>query len=232
MAKRRERRFGAARFHWGLKHAAHKITPARGFVPAPAHRRGGGGPAGRLRGRPPRPGERGRALGVPTAPPIRCRRGGPGGTRPRGRRGDGLSEVEVGIGRGDRALLASRDEEDVRRPCGHGLLDGPVDRRAVHDRQRLLRLLLREGEETRAQAGGGDDDFPGDAGPEGLGTFETIWGSGAGRSRGDAFGQVLEAPRLPMGIRRAEANGAAGVAEVGPDRAGASFRPSKSVPER
>src|SRR3989449_10464123 len=61
----------------------------------------------------------------------------------------------------DRAFLATRDDEQVRRRGGNGFFHVPRDCGLVHDWQHRSRLLLREREETAAQACRGDDRFHG-----------------------------------------------------------------------
>jgi len=56
---------------------------------------------------------------------------------------------------------ASPGDGQVRNARGDRLLDDPVDLRTVDDGQHLLGLLLRQGQEPRAQTGGGDDGFHG-----------------------------------------------------------------------
>src|SRR5207245_4972513 len=60
----------------------------------------------------------------------------------------------------DRALAASRDEDDLREPGVDRLLHHVLDRRDVDDRQHLLRNGLGGGQEARAEPRGRDDRLP------------------------------------------------------------------------
>ena len=77
----------------------------------------------------------------------------------------GVALVEqLGLELGDRVemvrqrvLVATDDHQDVADAGGDRLLDDILDRGLVDDREHLLRCRLGRGEETRSQAGGGDD---------------------------------------------------------------------------
>ena len=56
-----------------------------------------------------------------------------------------------------RPLPPAIGDRQVRNTRGDRLLDDPVDRRTIDDGQHPLGLLLREAEEARTGAGGGDD---------------------------------------------------------------------------
>ena len=57
----------------------------------------------------------------------------------------------------DGALAPPGDDEDVGEARGDRLFDDVLDRRLVDDRQHLLGLALRRGQEARAHARGRDD---------------------------------------------------------------------------
>ena len=57
----------------------------------------------------------------------------------------------------DGALVAAGDEDDLREPGGHRLLDHVLDRGLVHQGQHFLRLRLGGGQEPRAESGRGED---------------------------------------------------------------------------
>jgi hypothetical protein len=65
-------------------------------------------------------------------------------------------EVEVIL---DRALLAAGDDDDLLDAGRDRLLDGVLDDRLVDQRQHLLRLRLRGGQEASAPAGGREDSL-------------------------------------------------------------------------
>jgi len=56
-----------------------------------------------------------------------------------------------------RPLPLARGDGQVRNARGDRLFDDPVNRRTIDDGQHPLGLLLREAEEARTGAGGGDD---------------------------------------------------------------------------
>jgi hypothetical protein len=65
-------------------------------------------------------------------------------------------DVEVIL---DRVLAAPRDQDNVLRARGDGLLDAVLDDRLVDQRQHLLGLGLRGRQEAGSKACGGEDGF-------------------------------------------------------------------------
>ena len=64
-----------------------------------------------------------------------------------------VRQVEVVL---DRPFLAGGDDDDLLDPGRHGLFHRVLDDRLVDQRQHLLRLRLRRGEEAGTPAGGGE----------------------------------------------------------------------------